>query len=92
MIILRSKNYAESTPTQVPTTTTNPAGNSGTGFFNKIGDFAKKTWNGENGMGKTGNRAAIIGAGALATVGTAAYLNKKRNEKKEEEMKYKNYR
>ncbi len=99
MIILRQKHYAAGATPTVPTSTaaapgTNPAGAgaAGGGFFNKVGDFAKKAWNGENLTGnKTGNRAAIIGAGALATAGTAALINKKRNEKKEEESKYKNY-
>ncbi len=50
--------------------------------------YAKKIWNGEVGLGKAGNRAALIGAGALAT-GATAYgihkLRKNRREKKAEE-------
>ena len=81
MIILRQKHYA--TPT--PTTPNNAAG--GAGFFNKVGDFAKKTWNGENGLGKTGNRAALIGASAVTTLGAGAYINSKRKEKEEKERR-----
>jgi hypothetical protein len=53
---------------------------SGTGFI-------KRAWNGEVGLGKTGNRAAMIGIPIIAATGTALALRKK---KKEEQEKKKN--
>lgn len=85
MIILRQKYYAATNPT-TPAGGGNTAG--GVNFFNKVGNFAKDAWNGNNLTGnKTGNRAAIIGAGAVATLGTAALINNKRKEKEERERR-----
>ena len=44
----------------------------------------KRAWNGEVGLGKTGNRAAMIGI-PVAAAGTALALRKKKKEKEEEE-------
>ena len=52
-------------------------------FLDKVSDFAKRTWNGENGLGKFGNRTAIIGG--TAALGTGAYLIHKHRKKKKKE-------
>lgn len=95
MIILRQRVYA-TIPT-MPTTAPTPAASAGmrigsaiggiagkgANLLSKAGNFAKQTWNGENGLGKTGNRALIVGGAALG----AAALMKKKKEKEQQQQK-----
>jgi hypothetical protein len=57
----------------------------------KISDNAKKVWNGDKGLGKVGNRAAIIGTGVAATGATLYGIHKARQNRKnkEKEREYK---
>jgi len=69
-------------PNSNPNLTTNKTQTATNRVQGKTGGFIKKAWNGEIGMGKTGNRAAMIGIPILAAGGTALALRKKN--KKEE--------
>lgn len=51
----------------------------------KISDNAKKVWNGNKGLGKVGNRAAIIGTGVAATGATLYGIHKARQNRKDKE-------